>query len=491
MNHNSYLFSLSILILISSQTLSYASETREHGSVEAPATDSDRPQELSPGIKKDSYQRFAEELAASKDQIKDWAEAIVSLSRGEGEVEQEHVHSFLEAISNLSKEDLERARQTLGSEVGTGGALRKVVEIFSKLNDKKIEELTDLRKNEDVLVSRIATKIAERKTAEKAFLERAKQIKNGLLQMDARLAKDKPTRTEMGALNDARAKLREDLQNRTEQERLHPDTINALKSYQNALLQEREILNKHLRTAVDREATTYWGHLGDELKRSYLSREGAHNALQAAGMVEGFGMAADLIDSALYASEGKLGDAGLSLASAAPFVGMATPVLRGGKNLAKSIVTTGGAVVSSARDMTKLSAKAVGDDLVTLARKPSGAPAVARVREDSAPLYLVNSKHVAGTEAFREARPRGVGVLPDNHVELYRQAVPSKKGDYWTMDSSGNFHRFETDNNNQTHWSGATSLLKFGKPRSKPTIQNPKPIEWKQVPPEILKHFGF
>lgn len=498
MKSNPLLIKLVPALLFVGLSGSSKAETREHGAGISPDIRSLRPAEQGDETPTDIYQKIAKNLGEAEDQVKDWAKAMGDFNRGDKEVEQSTVHSLLESLGKMPADKLEALRKDLASEKGDLGALRKAVEIYKSLNEKKLEELSELTKSDEEMVSRIAKKVAERKTAEQAFLVRAQKIKAGLKQLDEKLTKDGPSRSEMAALADARSKLRLELEEKIQAGNLHPDTLAAIKSYQNALIAEKEILNKHVRTAVDKEATTYWGHLGDELKRAYLSREGAHNALQAAGMIEGFGTVADIVDSALYATEGKLSDAGVSLASATPILGMAVPAIRGGKNVAKSVGAASDAVRSSrsisasVKDLSQASHREVSDYLVGLARKPSGAQAVARVRTDDAPLYVVNAKHVFGTEAFRQARPKGVGVLPENHVELYRQAVPSTEGGFWARDSQGNIHRFETDKNNQTHWSGATSLMKPGKPKSKPTAENPKPLELKKdVPPDILEKFGF
>jgi hypothetical protein len=49
--------------------------------------------------------------------------------------------------------------------------------------------------------------------------------------------------------------------------------------------------------------------------------DGLHNTLDVAGFVPGFGAVPDLLNAILYATEGDVGNAGLSLLVALPIVG--------------------------------------------------------------------------------------------------------------------------------------------------------------------------
>ena len=55
----------------------------------------------------------------------------------------------------------------------------------------------------------------------------------------------------------------------------------------------------------------------------------------------------------------------------------------------------------------------------------------------------------------------GKSVLPDNHVELFKQSVPFKnaKGEIvrYTQDEFGNIHRFNSSIDNHFHWTGSTN----------------------------------
>ena len=102
----------------------------------------------------------------------------------------------------------------------------------------------------------------------------------------------------------------------------------------------------------------------------------------------------------------------------------------------------------------------------------------APVRDEAgAPLYLVSPKHIEGTQSYNQARSRGegVGVIPENHVELFRKAVRMSDGNWYAMDDSGTIHRFQ-EKHGLAHWNGAT-----GGPK------NPDPIEIKGSVREFLK----
>lgn len=152
-------------------------------------------------------------------------------------------------------------------------------------------------------------------------------------------------------------------------------------------------------------------------------------------------------------------------------------------------------IVGAPPNWGKKTSQEASQELTNMARKTGkdSADPVAVVRDDGAPIYRVNPKHVADTPQYRAARSKEPGIIPENHVALYRNAIKGKNGDYWAKDSNGNLHRFQVDNNNEAHWNGATQLKKPGKPNSQhETRENPKPINWeKDVPPDILKAFGY
>ncbi|MSP18548.1 MAG: hypothetical protein EXR74_03140 [Bdellovibrionales bacterium] len=148
----------------------------------------------------------------------------------------------------------------------------------------------------------------------------------------------------------------------------------------------------------------------------------------------------------------------------------------------------------SGLNLTNLTATESAKRLEGLARSPAAnSPrALAIVREGDVPYYEVNPKHIKGTESFNNARNKKPSVIPPNHIELYRQAIADNKGDYWAIDKNGNLHRFQTDQNWTTHWNGSTQLKKPGKPNSQYTTEeNPAPMSWDKIPPEVLKHFGY
>lgn len=118
-------------------------------------------------------------------------------------------------------------------------------------------------------------------------------------------------------------------------------------------------------------------------------------------------------------------------------------------------------------------------------------PAVAMVREGDFPYYEINPKHIKGTPSFNNAKDKKPALIPSNHIELYRKAIADNKGDYWSLDETGNIHRFQTTNWT-AHWNGATQLKKPGKPNSVfSTSENPDPIDWNDIPVGVLRHFGY
>lgn len=154
----------------------------------------------------------------------------------------------------------------------------------------------------------------------------------------------------------------------------------------------------------------------------------------------------------------------------------------------KILMDTG--IVGDPLNYAKVSSQDAGKSLIGLANKQGvgSDDAIAIVRNDGAPIYQVNPKHVNGTTAYRSNRDNS--LIPDNHVELYRTAKPANDGDYWAKDAKGNFHRFEQANG-RVHWSGSTNLKKPNKPGSKGwTRENPDPIDFKNVPKEIKQMFN-
>jgi len=135
-------------------------------------------------------------------------------------------------------------------------------------------------------------------------------------------------------------------------------------------------------------------------------------------------------------------------------------------------------------DMRENDSAEISSTLIQIAKEGDDNPklpdarATVRIEEDM-PVYLVSPKHVEGSKSFNKARGRGegVGVIPDDHIDLYRQAVKDEKGDLWAQDANRVFHRFQ-NKNGIAHWNGAT-----GGPK------NPDPIPLEKVPPEIKKHF--
>lgn len=128
-------------------------------------------------------------------------------------------------------------------------------------------------------------------------------------------------------------------------------------------------------------------------------------------------------------------------------------------------------------DWSKRSSSEVGRDLIEQARRSDKnlkePDAIARVRpEPEAPAYQVSPKHVEGTRSYQRASGKeGVGVIPENHVELFRQSVRSRDdGNWYATDVSGVIHRFQ-EKNGVVHWNGAT-----GGPK------NPDPILLEEIP---------
>lgn len=424
------------------------------------------------------------------DELKDWMKAIQSLHSGAEASEPVHLNELFDVLTQLSEEKINEALQDLESGGKTAG-LRKALEVFRKLNHQKLEELEEKLAESDPVTSRAAKEILERKKSEQDLLERADQIRKGISLLDEKFSKEKPSREEMGAIADARAKQRAEIGKALEKENLHPDSQKALKAYLDALeLEKARVLKPQQRAAIERETPSYWSHLGSGLKSAYLSLEGAHLGLQAAGLVPVMGEAADLLDAALYAAEGKKGEAALSFAAVVPVAGVAVTAGRKTVKASQSVAETVGGARSLARSASKSldyrtgAGSEVGRELVRRAHSPSAGDAAEFVRIDNAPPYQVNPKHVRGTPAYREAR--SASVIPEDHVDLYRSAKRAKNGDYWAMDSNGNYHRFK-HGHGTVHWSGSTLLKKRGKPGSKPpTRDNPDPINFKDVPDEVL-----
>lgn len=76
-------------------------------------------------------------------------------------------------------------------------------------------------------------------------------------------------------------------------------------------------------------------------------------------------------------------------------------------------------------------------------------------------------------------------VLPDNHVELFKNSIPFKKPNgevyRYAQDEFGNIHRFEPSSNgiNDYHWSGSTNSR---------TLSG-EPTELEYIPPEVRRAF--
>ena len=143
--------------------------------------------------------------------------------------------------------------------------------------------------------------------------------------------------------------------------------------------------------------------------------------------------------------------------------------------------------------LSDLNAVLAAKTLEDIARRTgaNSPPAVAMVREGDFPYYEINPKHIKGTPSFNNARSKNPALIPSNHIELYRKAIADNKGDYWSLDETGNIHRFQTTNWT-AHWNGATQLKKPGKPNSMfSTPENPDPIDWNEIPVEVRRHFGY
>jgi hypothetical protein len=136
--------------------------------------------------------------------------------------------------------------------------------------------------------------------------------------------------------------------------------------------------------------------------------------------------------------------------------------------------------VAPEMELQRAPASEIQAKLKELAHKPSSElDAVARVREDLAPVYRLSPKHVQGTVDYNNARQKQPGIVPENHVELYRNAIRSETGDYYAKDTHGNVHRFQVTNG-EAHWNGATSTN-----TQRDKLTNPKPIEPKDLPEDI------
>lgn len=311
-------------------------------------------------------EKVSEKLSAafgvSPDEVKDWVKAVQSLHEGRETAEPAHLNALFSKLSQFSDEEIKALLGDLDSTEGTSG-LRKSLEVFSKLNRQKQEDLKKQVEGSDPLVSRVAKKILERKQADEAINQRAKLVREGISALNERFSKEKPSRAEMGALSDARARQRSEIGQLLEQGGRHPESQKALQAYQDALLAEKtRVIEPHQKAAIERETPSYWSHLGTELKRNYLSREGAHAGLQAAGLVPFIGEAADLIDGALYAAEGKKGEAALSFASAVPLAGIAVTASR------KTVKAVGGVVDAAAHqiNLSRMGARQVATEAAPL-----------------------------------------------------------------------------------------------------------------------------